>query len=295
MNTDGHGFLGRGALRASGCAQRSPAEGRPHLDPESSCFPGEDLKTLTPALSHPMEEGERVYALGAHQAPIQSKTLAAIPSPVGRERVRVRVSFGLQIRVHPCASVVKNHGFTLIELMVVMVLIGILTAMIIPEMKGTFQDALLRSTGRELVNVFGIAYSLAVSLNQVHRVRLDSANGRYMIEKAVGTGRAALRAAGESGGDFIPIQDVPGSQGTLDVRISIQIRSVMEMPMNSSGEPARAEPMNGTDEPVDTISFYPDGTADGREIILRDRDGFGLALRISPITARVELSGLERE
>jgi type II secretion system protein H len=189
--------------------------------------------------------------------------------------------------------VVKNPGFTLIELMVVMVLIGILTAMIIPEMKGTFQDALLRSTGRELVNVFSIAYSRSVSLNQIHRVRLDPANGRYMIEKAV-SGRAALRAASESG-DFIAIQDVPGSQGTLDSRISIQIRPVSEMLMNSSGEPARAEPMTGTDEPVDTIFFYPDGTADGRELVLRDRDGFGLSLRISPITARVELSALERE
>ena len=40
-------------------------------------------------------------------------------------------------------------AFTLIELMVVIVIIGIMTAMMIPEMKGTFQDALLRSTSRE--------------------------------------------------------------------------------------------------------------------------------------------------
>src|SRR5436190_209940 len=65
-----------------------------------------------------------------------------------------------------------RRGFTLIELMVVVVLIGIVTAVIIPEMKGTYEDALLRSTSRELVNTFKLAYSRAVTLNQIHRVRL---------------------------------------------------------------------------------------------------------------------------
>ena len=54
-------------------------------------------------------------------------------------------------------------GFTLMELMVVLVLIGIMTAMILPEMKGTYEEALLSSTGRQLANVLGIAYSRAVT------------------------------------------------------------------------------------------------------------------------------------
>ena len=40
-----------------------------------------------------------------------------------------------------------RRAFTLMELVVVVVIIGIMTALIIPEMKGTFEDALLRSTG----------------------------------------------------------------------------------------------------------------------------------------------------
>src|SRR5258708_4825192 len=38
------------------------------------------------------------------------------------------------------------RAFTLVELMVVMVLIAIMAAMIVPEMKGTYEDALLRSS-----------------------------------------------------------------------------------------------------------------------------------------------------
>ena len=60
----------------------------------------------------------------------------------------------------------NRAGFTLIELMVVITIIGIVTAVMIPEMKGSYQDALLRSTSRELINAFDLAYSRAVSLNQ---------------------------------------------------------------------------------------------------------------------------------
>ena len=68
--------------------------------------------------------------------------------------------------------------------MVVLVLIGIMAALIIPEMKGTFEDALLRSTARKLVSAFNLAASQAVTVNQLHRVRLDRKAGRYILERA---------------------------------------------------------------------------------------------------------------
>jgi type II secretion system protein H len=179
-----------------------------------------------------------------------------------------------------------SSAFTLIELMVVIVIIGIMTAMIIPEMKGSYEDALLRSASRDLVNVFDLAYSRAVSLNQLRRVRLDETTGRYMVEK-----RVILNGRE----DFIPAGDVPGDKGALDSRISIEFRR----PDDNSAEPAALSGAAATDgaSPMNeaAITFYPDGTADPGEIVLRDRQGFRLALRINPITARVHVVELERE
>src|SRR5437667_8875553 len=77
----------------------------------------------------------------------------------------------------------SSRGFTLLELVVVLAIIAVLTAMIIPEMRGTYEDALLRSSARRLISVFELAYSRSVSLNQAHRVRLDRRSGRYLIEQ----------------------------------------------------------------------------------------------------------------
>jgi hypothetical protein len=44
-----------------------------------------------------MGEGERIDAFVAKDGVIQSKSYATLPSPVGRERVRVRVLFSVSI------------------------------------------------------------------------------------------------------------------------------------------------------------------------------------------------------
>jgi type II secretion system protein H len=177
-------------------------------------------------------------------------------------------------------------AFTLIELMVVIVIIGIMTAMMIPEMKGTFQDALLRSTSRELINVFDLAYSRAVSLNQLRRVRLDEKTGHYLVEKRV------MENGQEN---FVPADDVAGGKGELDSRISIEFRPPAENASDASAPTENASVNDESSADEVTISFYPDGTADAGDILLRDRDGFRLALHINPITARVHVVEMERE
>jgi prepilin-type N-terminal cleavage/methylation domain-containing protein len=186
------------------------------------------------------------------------------------------------------SNAVGTKAFTLIELTVVILLIAIMSAAIIPAMRGTYQDALLRSTSRDLVNSLGIAYSRAVSLNQLHRVRFDTRTGRYLVERR---DPAGVRE------EFVPIKDIPGCEGTMDARISLRIHKQGNDAADASVPPANL-PAGGDEalaETDSTVSFYPDGTADGAELELRDRDGFRLALQINPTTARVHIVELKRQ
>lgn len=176
-----------------------------------------------------------------------------------------------------------QSGFTLMELMVVLAIMGIMAAMIIPEMRGSYEDALLRSSSRELMSAFSLAYGRAVSMNQTHRVRIDHGTGKYQVEK------------GEAGNRFAPLDDISGSKGTIDRRLVVQIE-----PTAPETAPGPEAPMAGPAQtapplPTDSVSFYGDGTADAVQITLQDRSGIRLGLRINPVTARVKLLELSRQ
>lgn len=173
-------------------------------------------------------------------------------------------------------------AFTLIELMIVVALIAIMSAMIIPEMKGTYEEALLRSTSRDLISAANLATSRAISFNQPYRLRLDRINSEYHVEKRVhDRGREA----------FAPLRDLPGSDGKLDSRITIEIAPLEEVPAEAVAAPLHPEAAT-SDE---AITFFPDGTADAKEVRLHDRQGFRLALRINPTTSRVRVIELARQ
>ena len=172
-----------------------------------------------------------------------------------------------------------QDGFSLIELMVVIVLIGIISAMVLPAMKGSYDDVVLRSTARKLVDALTLANSRAVSINQMHRVRLDRKSQRYLVERKVHDA--------QQGYGFVALRDVSGGEGEMDARIMVEVRKTEDVPLEGEAPLLPSSERSSTDS--EAIAFYADGTAEPAEIILRDRQNFRLALRVNSTTARVQI------
>jgi type II secretion system protein H len=175
-----------------------------------------------------------------------------------------------------------QNGFTLIELLMVLVIISVFTGMIAVQMGGSQEAALLRSAGRKLMSAINFAGSQAITLNQTHIVTVDTTRSRY-----------AVRSAAHSNG-LDPEEKPAGplEQGEFDAHISVTVRD-LERNSEELAEPLqRGEPEA---HPREEITFYPDGTADSRELILRDRSGSEMILRVNPATGRIRIVKPELE
>ena len=165
------------------------------------------------------------------------------------------------------ARVNSQRGFTLIELMIVIILIGIFTGLMVGEMRGTFEDALLRSTARKLIATANLASSKAVTSTRAHSMHIDSTAGTIRIQME---------------GDSATPEDEK-----LDTRVSIEVRESTPV-VDADEEEGSKDEQQSVVNP-ERIRFFPDGTATGREITLRDRLGVELRLQINPITSRIRM------
>lgn len=172
--------------------------------------------------------------------------------------------------MHPSIPIrSRRPGFTLIELIVVLALIAILTAVILPEMRGSLEESVLRSTARSMVAACNTANSRAVASGHPYHLIIDPAAHRYRIEQSPGSTRS------HPSNKPAPTPE----SAAIDPRIVVEVHPLEPPAPNSSQH---------------SVEFHPDGTVDAAEFRLRDRSGFAIAIRLNPITARPVIRELGR-
>ncbi len=76
----------------------------------------------------------------------------------------------------------KRQGFSLAELMVVLILIGVAVAIVSPSIGRTFRRTGVRASVDEFASTHSLARSAAVRYGRLSELHIDATNGRFWVE-----------------------------------------------------------------------------------------------------------------
>jgi prepilin-type N-terminal cleavage/methylation domain-containing protein len=107
---------------------------------------------------------------------------------VGREHFAMRVGKrerSTEALVRRCAG--TKAGFTFLELVIVVLILGIITMLALPAMNDFFRDETINAAVDAIVTAVYYARTLAITTRADHGVVFDAASNSFQVMRAVGT------------------------------------------------------------------------------------------------------------
>jgi len=156
----------------------------------------------------------------------------------------------------------KDKGFTLIELAVVIVVLGIMITLVIPTL-GEITGSNLKRSARHLTGVIRFLRDEAEAKKKIFRLRFDVQNGSYWAETPV--------PASDDTVEFKKYEPGVSAEGSL------------------SGQTVMRSVRAGSHPDEPWILFTPDGWVEKTFIHLQDGGGRDYTLIVKPLTGDTEL------
>ena len=166
----------------------------------------------------------------------------------------------------------RISGFTLIELTLVVVIVGILFALVIPYFPGLFATTKLRVAARDLTGTLIYARYLAITERVNHRVNYDLDREEYWISKGE-------KDSLNSRGVYSKLRTSLGRTRALPEGVKIKDIST-----------PRGEFSGGKDY----TTFNPDGSAELSSLHLQNKEGNIHTVIILKTTGRVKTYNYEK-
>ncbi len=148
-----------------------------------------------------------------------------------------------------------RSGFTLLEMVLVLLLAGLLTALVVPSVSGMIESSRLRVGAAEVRATVTLARTLSASGGRERAVVFDVDRVEYGI---AGEGRRRVLPDG------------------------VWIRSIRVGDVLVDGDRLSAEPG------VPRVRFFPDGSAEEAEVVLASTGGGQLTVKVDPLTGLAE-------
>jgi type II secretion system protein H len=149
----------------------------------------------------------------------------------------------------------RQEGFTLLELLVVVLILMVMVGVAIPRFRGTFRHLQLQAAASDVATLLTYAGRRAVARGEVMRIHFDVEGRRYWLARADGT----------------------SPEDTFQ-RVSGKFGRVSSLPASISLAPSTR-----------AVTFYPDGRADAFDMLISDDSQAGYRVRTNVRTGRVTL------
>ena len=157
-------------------------------------------------------------------------------------------------------------AYTLLELMVVIIVIGIVTGVVVPSLQGSTGSVRLEAAARQLSDLMGYCYQSAVTTSRTHALLID-ADGRHIRIAAEPGGPPPKEGEGQQDKDsssteeWEPVELPSADASLLPEGVTVTDVSAAEDELLAEGEDGIR------------ILFFPDGTTEFASVILNDEGG----------------------
>jgi prepilin-type N-terminal cleavage/methylation domain-containing protein len=168
-----------------------------------------------------------------------------------------------------------SRGFTLIELMIVMAIVGIVMVIGIPSFVKVWHKDALRKSVADVVEVCSHARARAILQGSVSEVVFHAKDGRFEVVSAVSQ-------SGE--GNSAPVPSNPAASSGLSGQLPEDV-GVAKLSING---------VSSMESEIAKVRFYPNGTCDDLRLILMrpdTREARGIFLEVTTGLADVETDG----
>jgi len=180
-----------------------------------------------------------------------------------KSRVR-RTRFGVNQTPQSDIHNPHSYGFTLIELTIVIVILGVMLSLIIPRL-GELGEANLKQSARHLTGMIRFLHDESEAKKYKFRLRFDVTEGRYWTEAF------SILSLSDRTAEFKRFSSEMATEGSLTGQTTFRDIKVASHP----------------DEPY--IEFAPEGWVERALIHLRDGEGKDFTLVVNPLTGNTEL------
>lgn len=183
----------------------------------------------------------------------------------GYKNSRQSVAGGRQSVISGRRSAVGSSGFTLLEIIIVMLIVGMMAAIIAPSVRSGIESIRFRTSIKQLLATLRYCRSKAISTKEQKVVQIDMDEGSYTILGLV----------------------LPNDEDAQSSSSKILPEGVFFIEWETPYESETAD--------IQTITFFPKGNATGGILHIEDRKGRLYKIVIDRITGRAKIVGEDEE